>query len=352
MPLAFSQGVMWCLLLVALVLGVSTTGAESKSVRVAVVAPLDGYELPWEAATQLQRAAKVQGLGVTIGPAALTGPPPSGGDLYVMPVRSLATQVPAFQILELPFFYASLEAVHQHLDGDLGKYLAVEARAHDWEVLAYWDEGMHVFSGLKHYERVRNLKAREFLITRPDPVAEKQFKYWKADARRIDPKDRQAVLRECVIASRGATLQEVLRERLYQVHFALSLSNHRYEGWILVAPVDAWLHFDDATRQKLKAIVNETTAWQRNDAQRRETAALAELKRTGMTVYEVDEAEREAFRGALPDWVELLPDELDSQKKHMLIELASPRAAAIARSAGGPALTDARSDPAPGAEAR
>ena len=288
MPLEFCQGATWCLLLAALVSGVSTTGAERKSVRVAVVAPPDGYDLTWEAATQLQRAAKVQGIGITIGPAALTGPPPSGGDLYVMPVRSIATQVPAYQILELPFFYASLEAVHQRLDSDLGKYLAVEARAHGWEVLAYWDEGMHIFSGLKHYDRVRNLKAREFLITRPDPVAEKQFQYWKADARRIDPGDRQAVLRECVIASRSATLQEVLRERLYQVHFALSLTYHRYEGWVLVAPVDVWLHFDEATRQKLKTAVRETTAWQRNDAQRREGAALSELKKAGMTVYEVD----------------------------------------------------------------
>jgi TRAP-type transport system periplasmic protein len=350
MSLAFIQGVMWSLLLAASV--TPSTGAESESVRVAVVAPPGDDRPAWAVATQLQRAAKAQGIGITVGPAALAGTGTSGSDLFVMPVRSLATQVPAYQILELPFFYASLEAVHQRLDGDLGKYLADETRARGWEVLAYWDEGMHVFSGLKHYDHARNLKAREFLITRPDPVAEKQFQYWKADARRIDPEDRQAVLRECVIASRGATLQEVLRERLYQVHFALSLSNHRYEGWVLVAPVDSWLRFDDVTRQKLRAVAHETTVWQRSDAQRRETAALAELKKAGMTVYEVDEAERDAFRRALPDWTELLPDELGAQKKRLLIELASPGATAAAGPAGGPAATDAHRDPAPGTEAR
>jgi TRAP-type C4-dicarboxylate transport system substrate-binding protein len=352
MPLEFCQGATWCLLLAALVLGVSTTGAENESVRVAVVAPPDGDHLAWAEATQLQHAAKAQGIGITVEQAALTGSVTPGSDLYVMPVRSLAMQLPAYQILELPFFYASLEAVHQRLDGALGKYLADESRKRGWEVLAYWDEGMHIFSGLKHYDRVRNLKAREFLITRPDPVAEKQFQYWKADARRIDPGDRQAVLRECVIASRSATLQEVLRERLYQVHFALSLTYHRYEGWVLVAPVDVWLRFDEATRQKLKTAVRETTAWQRNDAQRREGAALTELKKAGMTVYEVDEAGRDAFRRALPDWAELLPDELGAQKKRVLIELASPGAAAVAGPAGGPAATDARRDPAPATNAR
>jgi len=354
MPSAFFQGMLWCLLLVVVLLpgAIAATGPESEPIRIAVVAPSDDNHPAWAAAKQLQRAAKAQGIDITVGPAPLTGPGTSGSDLFVMPVRSLATQVPGFQILELPFFYDSLKAVHQRLDDGLGKYLAAESRIRGWEVLAYWDEGMHVFSGLKHYDRARNLKAREFLITRPDPVAEKQFRFWKADARRIDPVDRQAVLRECVIASRGATLQEVLRERLYQVHFALSLSNHRYEGWVLVAPVDAWLRLDDATRQKLSAVAHEITTWQRNDAQQRESAALAALEKAGMTVYKVDVTEREVFRQALPDWAELLPEELDAQQKRVLLELASPGATAVAGPAGSPAVTDELRDPAPETEAR
>jgi C4-dicarboxylate-binding protein DctP len=273
-------------------------------------------------------------------------------ELLLMPVRSLATQVPALQVLELPFFYPTLEAVHNRLDGKLGEHLASEARRRGWEIVAYWDEGMHVFSGLKRYDRVRNLKAREFLITRLDPVAEKQFQYWKASARRIDPEDRQTVLSECLIANRATTLQEIVREQLYRVHLAMSLTNLRYEGWVLVASTEAWVRFDAASRQKLSAVVHETTAWQRNDALQREVAALAELKAAGMTIYEVDVEEREAFRRALPEWAELLPDELGAQKKRELIELASAGTTAVVGPASGAAATDARRDPAPGTEAR
>jgi TRAP-type C4-dicarboxylate transport system substrate-binding protein len=339
-------------LIAAVALATAAVGSQTETIRLAIVAPAEADHLAWAASTQLQRTAKEQGLELTVEPATLTstgGPQP---ELFVMPVRSLATQVPALQVLELPFFYPTLEAVHTHLDGTLGEYLVDEARRRGWEVVAYWDEGMHLFSGLKRYDRVRNLKAREFLVTRPDPVVEKQFQYWKADARRIDPEDREAVLRECLIAGRAATLQEIMREQLYRVHLAMSLSNHRYEGWVVVAPAERWALLDEAIKTKLGAALRETTLWQRNDAQQREAAALVELKKAGMTIHEVDASEREAFRNALPDWVELLPDTLDAQTKKELIRLASAGATAVAGPAIGAAAADERLEPTPGAEDR
>jgi C4-dicarboxylate-binding protein DctP len=341
-------------LLPALIAAVASATAAAGSVtevhRLAVVAPAEEDHLAWAAAAQLQRKAKERGLELAVEPASLTdsGAPQPG--LFLMPVRSLATQVPALQVLELPFFYPTLEAVHTRLDGALGEYLTAETRRYDWEIVAYWDEGMHIFSGLKRYDRVRNLKAREFLITRPDPVAERQFQYWKADARRIDPQDRQAVLRECLIASRAATMQTIMREQLYRVHLAMSLTYHRYEGWVVVAPAGYWMHLDDAIRKKLTAAVRETTLWQRNDAQQRELAALAELKQAGMTIYATDAEERGAFRRALPEWAGLLPVELGAQKRLELIEQASAGATTVIGVASGAA--DARSNPAPGTEAR
>lgn len=301
----------------------------------------------------LEGVAKGQGIRIEASSASFADADVPLPDLLIMPVRSLATQVPAFEILELPFLYPSTAALHSRLDGVLGQSLREAARKSGWEVVAYWDEGMHIISGIKRYDRVRNLRAREFLITRPDPVAEKQFKYWRAYARRIHPEDKDAVLRECLIASRAATLQEVVREQLYRVHLSMSLTNHRYEGWVVVAPADRWAQLGPASRQQLNSALRETTAWQRIDAREREAAALAELKRRGMTIYEVDAEERETFRAALPDWAELLSDDLDPEQKRALIELASSGAAAVS-SAGSRSSTssDPPRDPAPGAEQR
>lgn len=323
---------------------------DDSPLELAVVAPADENHFAWAAAKQLQHNADYHDINIIVEQAALTDSAQASPILFVMPVRSLATQVPALQILELPFFYSSLEAVHQRLDGALGQYLAEEAHQHGWKILTYWDEGMHIFSGLKRYDRVRNLKAREFLVTRPDPVAEAQFKYWKADARRIDPQDRQAVLRECLIASRAATLQQILSEQLYRVHLSMSLSNHRYEGWVVVTPAERWTQLDDTIKNRLTAVLRQTTAWQRKDTQQRENAALSKLKKTGMSIHEVDSVERDAFRETLPEWTEMLPDSLDMKTKRKLIKLASTGAATVIGPAGS--MTNTRRYPAPGTKAR
>jgi TRAP-type C4-dicarboxylate transport system substrate-binding protein len=338
-------------LLTAVVEATATASSDTDPLRLAVVAPPGEDHFARVAAGRLQQIALEGGLELVVETAPVTEAPDAVPDLFIMPVRSLATQVPALQVLELPFLFPSLEAVHPAVDGELGALLAREARARGWEIVAWWDEGMHVLSGLKRYDRVRNLKIREFLITRPDPVAEKQFRYWKAYARRVDPQDREAVLRECLIASRAATLQEIAREQLYRVHLSMSLTNHRYEGWVVVAPRERWTRLDEQTRKELNAVLREMTTWQRDDARRREAAALAELKSVGMTIHEVDAAEREAFRKPLPAFAELLPDALDTEMKRELLRLASVGTAAVVAPASG-AAADTLREPAPATEAR
>ena len=339
------------ILMAAMAQAIAATVYDSEPIRVAVVAPSDQDHLAWAGANRLRETAQESGLELVVETAALTHTDEALPDLFVMPIRSLASQVPALQILELPFFYPSMGAVHGALDSELGGYLTEDARENGWEILAYWDEGLHILSALKSYDRVGNLKGREFLITRPDPVAEREFRYWKATARRIDPQDRESVLSECLIAGRAATLQEVVREQLYRVHLSLSLTNHRYEGWVVVAPAERWAGLDPATRGKLSAAARETTAWQRKDAREREAAALAEMKRRGMTIYKVDADEREAFRKALPDYAELLPDKLGAEKKRELIELASTGAATVT-GPGGATSPETHSDPTPGTDGR
>ena len=124
------------------------------------------------------------------------------------------------------------------------------------------------------------------------------------------------------------------------------------EDGVVVAPGERWAGLDGQTMQKLRAALDRTTAWQRADARQREAAALAELQRMGMTIYEVDEAEREAFRQPLPDLAGLLPDTLDAKTRKELVRLASAGAAAVTGTVGGAAAAQPRDDTAPGADAR
>lgn len=281
-----------------------------------VVAPTPDH-LAFESARILQHAAATAGLDLQLSPATTPSP-----EFIVMPLRSLASQLPALEILELPFLFTDLNAVHNAVDGELGASLRDIARLHGWEILAFWDEGMHVMSGLRRYDRVANLNGMEFLLTRPDPVAERQFQAWRATPRTIQQADREAVLRECLIASRAATLQELQREGMERVHMTLSLTRHRYEGWLLLASTKTWASLPDTTRQIIHKIIPGVSDQQRAAAARREAKALQALRTAGFVVHEVDAKARQAFIKRLPERTQLLSNEIDQPTRQRLLMLS------------------------------
>lgn len=326
----------------ALAPAIAADKPHATPLRVAIAAPDDTSHVAWRAAHALEQAAKDRGVALSLAQAPLTAAASDPFDLIVMPVRSLALRVPAFEILELPYFYPSLGAIHVNLDGALGRRLGEIALTADLHLAAVWDDGMQVVSGLKRYDWLRNFEGREFLFTRPDPVAERTITAWRGDVRRINPQDRDSVLRECLIANRATTPAGVLREQLYRVHVSLSATDHRYEGWAVVAPRERWTALQDTTREALEQSLNAVRDWQRRTAQTATEAALAALREQGMTVYPVDAAERAAFAAALPAWSALLSDELSAAQKAELIGLAS---------AGTAVFTAAAAMPAPGSDA-
>jgi TRAP-type C4-dicarboxylate transport system substrate-binding protein len=280
----------------------------------------------WEAASRFAETAGKNDLEVQPELAARSGerkPGTAAPDLLLMPLRSLATQVPAFEILELPFLFSGIDAVHQAFDSELGKLLREQARRQGWEVLALWDEGMHVLSGNRRYDRAINLTGMEFILLRPDPVAERQFKAFDAWTRSAQPQTREQLLRECMIGSRSASLQQLWHERLDRVHLSVSLTAHRYEGWVVMAAADSWNRHSGKDRAALLKALASTTQWQHVNAQRLEDEALQALKTSGMQIHSLDAEQRKAFLELLPAWEALLSDEVGLSLSKKLVAAAT-----------------------------
>jgi C4-dicarboxylate-binding protein DctP len=293
--------------------------------RLDVVAP-DAEHLAWSAAQELARRAGPRGVVLT---ATLADPErvSAAPDLVVMPVRSLAARVPALQILEVPFLFPDRGAVHAALDGPLGEALRARARRAGFEILAFWDEGMHAMSGNRRFDRRINLTGVEFLLLRPDPIAEQAFHALNAWTRPARPQSRDALLRECLVGSRAATLQQIRREELFRVHLDLSVTAQRYEGWVLVAPAARWRGLTEEVRETIASSALDMRGWQRREAERRESESLAALGAEGMQVHRLDETERQAFRERMPPAERMLPAALGPALRTQLVRLATGGAA-------------------------
>lgn len=301
--------------------------AAGPGYRLSVVVPDEDHPA-WAAARQFSRHTKARGISISANPTAPAAPS-SAPALSVLPVRTLASRLPALQVLELPFLFPGLTAVHAALDGALGEALREHARAAGWEILAFWDEGMQAMSGNRRYDRAINLTGMEFLLLREDPVAERQFLALEAWTRITNPKTREELLRECLVGSRAATLQQLAREQVFRVHLDLSLTGHRYEGWLLAAPLALWQAMPPAVRTTLEVAAVDMRAWQRSDAAASERAALELLRSERMQVYALDAAQRHAFKQRIGDVAQMLPARLDAESWARLVRLATGGAAGV-----------------------
>jgi len=244
-------------------------------------------------------------------------------DLILMPLHRLARQIPELAVLELPFFYSDIHQLHKQLDGKLGKYLKQQAYQRGWQILAWWDEGMQVFSGNRRYNERINLTGMEFILLRDDPMAELQFKSFNAWSRRVSAESSQQLLKECAVGSRSASLQRIWAERLDRVHLSVSLSRHRYEGWVLAAPLSGWQKLPEIQRQQLQQAAIQMQNWQRQQASHREQVALDKLKQNNMQIYELTPEKRQQFIQRLPAWPDLLPVSLSPETKQILLTTAA-----------------------------
>jgi TRAP-type C4-dicarboxylate transport system substrate-binding protein len=324
--------------------------SSDDTVRIDVVVQ-DEKHHAWTIAEQLQELAATADINIT----AVIAPREGGklvADFMLLPLRSMALQVPELHVLELPFFYTDIAGVHRALEGPLAGTLQQAARTRGWEIVAFLDEGMHVMSGPRRYDRAGNFLGMEFILTRPDPMADQLLARLRANRRHIAPQDSEEVMRECAIASRATTLSQMQREKLYLVHQNLALTYHRYEGWLVVAPVTRWADIDAQRQVTWKRVFDELTRWQREQSVHRESTLLVGWRKDGLLLHEVDGEERATFQRMLSAPNDLRPAELDEATWTELVRLASARAATITGTAGAAAPGDISDGPAPAPQHR
>jgi TRAP-type C4-dicarboxylate transport system substrate-binding protein len=246
--------------------------------------------------------------------------------LSILPLHELAREIPELSVAQLPFFYADLSALHRALDGELGKALRAAARARGWELLAFWDEGVQVMSGNLAYTRAQAIRGMEFALLRDDPIAEIELRALDVWSRRARPTSLAQLHKECVVNSRSATLQQIRSEQLARVHLDLTLTRHRYEGWVVAMRSEAWNALEPDERAGLIERLDSMRAWQREQAARAEANALRDLVKAGMTAHPLPQETWTTYRAMQPAWEDFLPTALPRESRLGLISVAATAA--------------------------
>lgn len=205
---------------------------------------------------------------------------------------AVATVVPEFAALGLPFLFGDVQKAWQLMDGPIGKELAEKSAAKGMILLGLWDNGIRQMSNSKHAIKspadLKGLKMR----TPPDEVTIDIMKAMGADAQQIKFSELYVALQQGVVDGQENPLTNISSAKLYEVQKYISLTGHKYESTPFLMSKRTWDKLSPADRKVITDAAAEATQMQRRLNKEEDDKLAADLKAKGA---QIDTVDRKAF---------------------------------------------------------
>ena len=197
--------------------------------------------------------------------------------------------VPVTEMPGLPFTFKSSEDVFTALDGDLGEYIRADLMAKGlYAFRRGFDNGFHdLTTSTRPIRTVDDLVGMK-IRTPVQKMTVDFFESLGAKPMTFTLSELYRVCKEHIVDGQTDPLGLTLLLKLYEVQTYLSLTNHWWSGFTLVANGEGW----KALPSDIQAIVNKhaeaAALGQRKDIEKLNAAALGVLRSKGMIVNEAD----------------------------------------------------------------
>jgi len=197
--------------------------------------------------------------------------------------------VPTAEMPGLPFTFKNSAAVFAALDGALGDFIGVQMRAKGLHAFRYWlEHGFHhLTTGTKPIRTADDLRAMK-IRTPVQRMTVDFFATLGAEPLQFTLSRLYEVLQNHTVDGQTDPLSIVVILKLYEVQTYLSLTNHWWSGFTLVAHAPAWQALPSDLQALVEKHAKTMALAQRRDMDRLNAGALAMLGDKGMIVNEAD----------------------------------------------------------------
>lgn len=224
----------------------------------------------------------------------------------------LGTLVPAAEVQQVPFAFRSASHAHAAMDGALGSYLRDEMAAkgiHGFPVGAF-DNGMRQIAGSKRPIVVpRDLKDIRMRVPAGEMVAD-TFRAFGAEPITINSNAIYDALAKGTVDAQENPLALIDQFKLYEVVKFVSMTNHMWSGFNLLAHLPTWKRLPADVASTIDRNVTTYVRLQRRDQEEANRRVRAELARRGLAINEIDQ---EAFRRELASFYGKWKDRLGTK---------------------------------------
>lgn len=209
----------------------------------------------------------------------------------------LGSVIPVAQIENVGFAFKNADAAFAALDGPLGAYLRDEMKARGLIGMdRMWDNGMRqITTSTQPIRDVADLAGFK-IRTPPGALWVDLFKTLGASPTPIPGAELYPALQTHVVDGQENALAGIEATRLYEVQKFLTISNHMWAGYWMIANADAWKALPEDIQRIVARNNTRFARLQRRDVRFLNESLTDKLARRGLTVNTVEPA---GFRAKL-----------------------------------------------------
>ncbi|MES2581680.1 MAG: TRAP transporter substrate-binding protein [Pseudomonadota bacterium] len=224
------------------------------------------------------------------------------GGAQEMMVGSTATLVGITKEMALwdtPFLFNTSQEADAILDGPIGGKIMAKLQEKGLVGLVYWENGFRNLTNNKRaITKMEDLEGIKVRVMQNNVYLE-SFRTLGANALPMPFSELFSALETKAVDGQENPVNTILSSKFFEVQKYLSLTNHVYSPWIILASKKWW---DGLSKDEQKVLMDAAIAsrnFERKDSRDEAGLALAELKSKGMQVNALSAAETARMRDKL-----------------------------------------------------
>jgi tripartite ATP-independent transporter DctP family solute receptor len=224
------------------------------------------------------------------------------GGAQEMMVGSTATLVGITKEMALwdtPFLFNNVQEADAILDGPIGQKVMDKLEEKGLVGLVYWENGFRNLTNNKRaVTRLEDMDGIKLRVMQNE-VFLNTFRTLGANAIPLPFSELFSALETKTVDGQENPFNTILSSKFYEVQKYLSVTNHVYSPWIVLASKKWW---DGLSKDERKVLLDAARAardYERKDTREEGAKALADLKAKGMQINELSPAEAGRMRDKL-----------------------------------------------------
>lgn len=204
--------------------------------------------------------------------------------MMVGSTATLVTLVREMALWDAPFLFNNTAEADFLLDGKVGQHIMDKLPAKGLVGLVYWENGFRNLTNNKRpIQRLEDFNGLKLRVMQNDTFI-KAFKTMGADATPMAFSELDAALRSGAMDGQENPFNTILSSRFYESQKYLSITNHVYSPWIVLASKQWWDRLAAADRELLMQAARQAREFERQDTREEAKRALGQLAEKGMQV--------------------------------------------------------------------